>query len=191
MDLFLRCGEVFSVISLVICLKNRWTKFVRLHSGIGEIREEMKLMKKNFKVCTPKWHYKLMIAGFLLLVLIPVLFYLIEGSGLAGIIVSAVLFSPFLVAALWSYRFRITVRENNITVRRGIGKEYSFNVNEITKVVRRVNRNSDLGTMVKITIYTKSRHVSVETLMTGCDKMESYIAENVDAGKIITKERKG
>ena len=162
---------------------------MRLHSGIGEIREEMKLMKKNFKVCTPKWHYKLMIAGFLLLVLIPVLFYLIEGSGLAGIIVSAVLFSPFLVAALWSYRFRITVRENNITVRRGIGKEYSFNVNEITKVVRRVNRNSDLGTMVKITIYTKSRHVSVETLMTGCDKMESYIAENVDPQKIVIKEK--
>ena len=130
-----------------------------------------------------------MIAGFLLLVLIPVLFYLIEGSGLAGIIVSAVLFSPFLVAALWSYRFRITVRENNITVRRGIGKEYSFNVNEITKVVRRVNRNSDLGTMVKITIYTKSRHVSVETLMTGCDKMESYIAENVDPQKIVIKEK--
>ena len=81
------------------------------------------------------------------------------------------------------------MREDIITVRQGIGKEYSFNVNEITKVVRRVNRNSNLGTMVKITIYTKSRHVSVETLMTGFEKMESYIAENVDPQKIVVKEK--
>ena len=148
-------------------------------------------MSKTFKVCLPKWHYKFMIVGVLILMLIPVLFYLIDGSSPIWIIVFAILLSPFLVAALWSYRFRITVRQDIITVRRGIGKEYSFNINEITKVVRRVNRNSNLGTMVKINIYTKSRHVSVETLMTGCDKMESYIAENVDAGKIITKERKG
>ena len=156
-----------------------------------KIREEIKRMSKTFKVCLPKWHYKFMIVGALILMLIPVLFYLIDGSSPIWIIVFAILLSPFLVAALWSYRFRITVRQDIITVRRGIGKEYSFNINEITKVVRRVNRNSNLGTMVKITIYTKSRHVSVETLMTGCDKMESYIAENVDAGKIITKERKG
>ena len=97
--------------------------------------------------------------------------------------------SPFLVVALWGYRFRVIVCGDTVTVRQGIGKEYSFNVNEITKVVRRVNRNSDLGTMVRMTTYTKSRHVSVETLMTGCDKMESYIAENVDPQKIVTKEK--
>ena len=146
-------------------------------------------MSKTFKVCLPKWHYKFMIVGVLILMLIPVLFYLIDGSSPIWIIVFAILLSPFLVAALWSYRFRITVRQDIITVRRGIGKEYSFNINEITKVVRRVNRNSNLGTMVKITIYTKSRHVSVETLMTGCDKMESYIAENVDPQKIVIKEK--
>ena len=30
---------------------------------------------------------------------------------------------------------------------------------------------------------------SLETLMTGCDKMESYIAENVDPQKIVIKEK--
>lgn len=146
-------------------------------------------MQKKFKVFAPKWIYKLALTTFLILVFIPVLFYLIDDSSPAGIIVSAVLFSPFLVGALWGYRFRIIVREDTITVRQGIGKEYSFNVNEITKVVRQVNRNSDLGTMVKMTIYTKSRHVSVDTLMTGCDKMESYITEKVDPQKIVIKEK--
>lgn len=146
-------------------------------------------MQKKFKVFAPKWIYKLAIAGFFFCVLVPGLICLIDDNSLAGIIVSAVLFSPFLIGALWGYRFRIIVREDTITVRQGIGKEYSFNVNEITKVIRRVNRNSDLGTMVKITIYTKSRHVSVETLMTGCDKMESYIAEKIDPQKIVIKEK--
>ena len=149
----------------------------------------IKNMKKSFKVFAPKWSYKLALAGFLIFVLIPVLFCLIDGSSPIWIIVFAVLCSPFLVAALWGYRFRVIVREDTITVRQGIGKEYSFNVNEITKVVRRVNINSYIGTLVKITIYTKSRHVSVETLMTGCDKMESYIAENVDPQKIVIKEK--
>ena len=139
-------------------------------------------MKKSFKVFAPKWSYKLAIAGFLIFVLIPGLIGLIDDCSPVGIIVSAVLFSPFLVAALWGYRFRVIVREDTITVRQGIGKEYSFNVNEITKVVRRVNINSYIGTLVKITIYT-------ETLMTGCDKMESYIAENVDPQKIVIKEK--
>lgn len=146
-------------------------------------------MKRTFKVFVPKWIYKLALAGFLICVLITGLVCLIDDGSLVGIIVSAVLFSPFLVGALCGYRFRIIVCQDTITVRRGIGKGYSFNVNEITKVVRRVNRNTNLGTLVKVTIYTKSRHVSVETLMTGFDKMESYIAENVDPQKIVVKEK--
>ena len=121
-------------------------------------------MKKTFKVFAPKWIYKLALTTFLISILISVLFWLIGDSGPEGIIVFAVVCSPLLVGALWGYRFRIIVREDIITVRQGIGKEYSFNVNEITKVVRRVNRNTNLGTLVKVTIYTKSRHVSVETL---------------------------
>ena len=57
-------------------------------------------MKRTFKVFAPKWIYKLALTTFLILVFIPVLFYLIDDSSPAGIIVSAVLFSPFLVGAL-------------------------------------------------------------------------------------------
>lgn len=121
-------------------------------------------MKRTFKVFAPKWIYKLAFTGFLICVLIPGLVCLIDDGSMVGTIVSAVLFSPFLVGALCGYRFRIIVCQDTITVRRGIGKGYSFHVNEITKVVRRVNRNTNLGTLVKVTIYTKSRHVSVETL---------------------------
>lgn len=100
-------------------------------------------MKRTFKVFAPKWIYKLALTGFLISVLIPGLVCLIDDGSMVGTIVSAVLFSPFLVGALCGYRFRIIVCQDTITVRRGIGKGYSFHVNEITKVVRRVNRNTN------------------------------------------------
>lgn len=65
----------------------------------------------------------------------------------------------------------------------------SYCYDSIREVVRRVNRNTGIGILNKTTIYTKSRHVSVETLMTGYEKMESYITENVAPEKIIMKER--
>lgn len=147
-------------------------------------------MEKSFKVFAPKWSGKLAAAALLIFSFIPVLFCLIdETTPVWSIPFTMILFSPFLAAVLWVYRFRIMVRGDTITVRQGVGKEYSFHVGEITKVVRRVNRNTGLGTLNKTTIYTKSRHVSMETLMTGYEKMESYITENVAPEKIIMKER--
>ncbi len=107
-------------------------------------------MKRTFKVFAPKWIYKLAFTGFLICVLIPGLVCLIDDGSMVATIVSAVLFSPFLVGALCGYRFRIIVCQDAITVRRGIGKGYSFHVNEITKVVRRVNRNTNLGTLESV-----------------------------------------
>ena len=52
-----------------------------------------------------------------------------------------------------------------------------------------LRQHTGIGILNKTTIYTKSRHVSVETLMTGYEKMESYITENVAPEKIIMKER--
>ena len=119
--------------------------------------------------------------------MVPIIFCLVNGIDLACIITFAILIAPFLIAALWSYRFKITVREDTITVNPGIGKNYSFNINDITKVIRKVNLNTGLDTLVKITIYTKSKHVSVEYLMRGSNKFDRYIKEKVNPEKISTK----
>ena len=84
-------------------------------------------MKKSFKVYLPKWHYKLALIGSLIFSMVPIIFCLVNGIDLACIITFAILIAPFLIAALWSYRFKITVREDTITVNPGIGKNYSFN----------------------------------------------------------------
>ena len=146
-------------------------------------------MKKSFKVYLPKWHYKLAFIGSLIFSMVPIIFCLVNGIDLACIITFAILIAPFLIAALWSYRFKITVREDTITVNPGIGKNYSFNINDITKVIRKVNLNTGLDTLVKIIIYTKSKHVSVEYLMRGSNKFDRYIKERVNPEKISTKVR--
>lgn len=146
-------------------------------------------MKKTFRVYLPKWHYKLTLIGSLILSMVPIIFCLVNGIDIACIIAFAILIAPFLVMAFWSYRFKITVKEDTITVKPGIGKNYSFNINEITKVIRKVNLNTGLDTLVKITVYTKSKHVSVEYLMIGSDKFVRYIKEKIDPEKISTKVR--
>ena len=146
-------------------------------------------MKKSFKVYLPKGYSRFILTGFFIIMLVPTIFTIINKNNWISIIVFFLLFWPFLFAAIWSYRFKIIVKKDTITVKRGIGKEYSFNVNEITKVVHRINKYNQTETLVKITIYTKRKKVSVESLMIGMEKMSSYITENVDSNKIITKER--
>ena len=146
-------------------------------------------MKKSFKVYLPKGYSRFILTGFFIIMLVPIIFTIIDKNNWISLIVFFLLFWPFLPAAIWSYRFKIIVKNKTITVKRGIGKEYSFNVNEITKVVHRINKYNQTETLVKITIYTKRKKVSVESLMIGMEKMSSYITENVDSNKIITKER--
>lgn len=144
-------------------------------------------MKNTFRVYLPRWYYKLMFICSLILSMVPTIFCIVDGIDIACIIAFAIFIVPILMASLWSYRFRITVREDTITVKPGFRKKYSFNVSEITKVIRKVVLNSGIGTNVKITVYTESKHVSVESLMIGIDKFDRYIKEKVDPEKISTK----
>lgn len=146
-------------------------------------------MKKSFKVYLPKGYSRFILTGFFIIMLVPIIFTIIDKNNWISLIVFFLLFCPFLFAAIWSYRFKIIVKNKTITVKRGIGKEYSFNVNEITKVVHRINKYNQTEKLVKITIYAKRKKVSVESLMIGMEKMASYITENVDAKKIIKKEK--
>ena len=145
-------------------------------------------MRKAFDVYIPKWLYKLTIITILTFSIIPIIFCLVEGFNLIRIITFAILFIiPFLIAAIWCYRFRVIVRKDTITVKSAFRKKYSFNVSEITKVIRTVVMTRGAGINTKIKVCTKYKHVTVELLMIGSDKFYRYIEENVSPEKIITK----
>lgn len=114
----------------------------------------------------------------------------VEGVNPALNLVCAAYAIPLAALTLWGSRFRLTVEGRLITVRRAAGKKYSFSTDEITKVIRRVQ--IDMGGIWtdRVTIYAKSRRVSVSSYLTDMEKLDRFLLWYVSGRKIVTKEKK-
>ena len=140
-------------------------------------------IKRSFTVTNPRIIFELgmiLVAFFVVFVILNTIFA--EPPHLA-MYVCAILFVflPCSIVMLWSKLFKVTVKGNRITVRKGTGKKYSFDVSEIVKVDWKIVETK-MGKNEKITIRTASKHFSVETLMNGFNNMSAYIVANVDSG---------
>lgn len=141
---------------------------------------------RKFTVSMPRSVYKgyLVIIAIFVVILILNTFFSPTPYLAMYIAITIFIFIPCSIAILWLLLFKVTVKDQTITVRRGIGTTYSFDVTEIVKVTWKVNLTA-FGKLEKITIKTSNgRKVSIETLMAGFDKMSTYISENVDPSKI-------
>ena len=114
----------------------------------------------------------------------------VEGANPALNIVCAAYACPLAVLAFWGCRFRLTVEEQDITVRRAFGKRYGFSPDEITKVTRRVRSGTSAVWTDRVTVYAKSRRVSVNSYLTEMEKLDGFLLWHVSGSKIITKEKK-
>lgn len=114
----------------------------------------------------------------------------VEGANPALNIMCAAYASPLAVLAFWGCRFRLTVKEQIITVRRAFGRKYSFSTDEITKVTRRVRSGVSAVWTERVTIYAKSRRVSVNSYMTDMEKLDGFLLWYVSGSKIATREKK-
>ncbi len=97
--------------------------------------------------------------------------------------VTIFIFIPCLLAMMWAKLFKVTVKDDSISVRKGNGIKYSFNTADIKQVIRR-ETDSDLSHFGKITIKTINRHFSVDSAMKNFNKMSDYIYNNIDEGKV-------
>ena len=104
--------------------------------------------------------------------------------------VSVLLASPFLVWAFQIWRFRVTAEVAIVTVRPTAGRKYTFSADEVTRIIRKTKTDSGWEMIKKVTIYTKTRHVSLNDNMTGIEDMDAYFLRHTDPDKIITKIRK-
>lgn len=143
----------------------------------------MKTKKKIIVTCS-KSIFLYMLFGVALSLFLPIPFTVFGGSQHIALYIIFGLFAlPFAYGTLLSKLFKVTVNGRKITVRKGIGGEYSFEVSEIVKVDWKIVINR-MGKNEKITIRTASKHFSVESLMDGFDDMSAYISDNVDNNKI-------
>ena len=99
---------------------------------------------------------------------------------------------PFSIPMLWSIVYKVTVDGRQITIRRGIGVKYSFDVSEISHIKWTITEsNYYMPQTEALRIKTKSRNkFSIDSIMDGFSKMSEYIKENVDESKIETRIRK-
>lgn len=147
-------------------------------------------MGQDINVAAPRGFSRFMLGTTALLALVPVGFALAGELPVAGAVSFAILLSPFLLAAVWARRFKVTVRHGLVSVSPGlIRRPWSFTVGDVTKVVRHINHNKNIGTMSKMTVHAGGRRVSVETLMQGSEEFEEFILENVDGGRVVTRVR--
>ena len=100
-------------------------------------------------------------------------------------------FSPpglFLIFGFGIGRFRITAEGNRITVRPAAGRSYSFSVDEITRVSRRIRKKLRQYEIRRITIYTKSKRVTLNQRMCGIVDIDCYLMRHVASERILTEE---
>lgn len=93
------------------------------------------------------------------------------------ILITLFVFIPCSIAMLYSKLFKVTVSGSMITVRRGTGVKYSFDVSEIVKVDWKIVYTRALHNE-KITVITASKHFSIESAMDG----SVYLLECVHCG---------
>ena len=101
-------------------------------------------------------------------------------------------FIPFSIPLLWLKLFKVIVNGHKITIRKGNGIKYSFDVSEIEYIKWIVTgSNNYMPQLENIRIKTESgKKFAIDTAMDGFDEMSAYIKENVDESKIETRIRK-
>lgn len=144
--------------------------------------------RESFTVTLPGGFSRLMLGSSLLFTLFPVAFALAGDLPPLGVFMFALIIAPFLLAAVAGRRFRVRVRDGVVTVRPALfGSEWDFVAADVTRVVRRINYNTGMGTLAKMTVHAHGRRVSVETLMLCSEDFWAFIENNVDPSRIVTK----
>lgn len=144
-------------------------------------------MKKNpkFKVNCPQNLFEMLMllnAFFIILIIMYTIFSEPPHYPMY-ITITLFIFAPSIIVGLWIKLFKVSVTGNTITVRRGTGIKYSFDVSEIVSIKwKKVDTN--FAHTERVTIKTISKKFSIDTAMNGFKKMSAYILENVDKNKI-------
>lgn len=145
--------------------------------------------KRRFYVAIPKGLFQMVLPICILVFVIPFTIMLFQHSlNPIVLLFFFILDTPLIFSAFWTKNYRIAIEDNHITVRRALGRRFSFEISDIEKVIYRIN-HTQMGITEKYTIYAEKHRFSVESLMIGYAPMKIYIQTYVPKNKIITKEK--
>lgn len=104
------------------------------------------------------------------------------------VIIILLIIIPFGSIAIYYQLFRVTLKNDIITVRKGNGRKYSFNISDIDQVIIKIAESDTVHTERTI-IKAKKKKVTIENIMKNYKKMHNYIIENVDDNIIETRKK--
>jgi len=105
------------------------------------------------------------------------------GADFWGRVLSIVYFVIFFTLVLTYLLFKVEVIDSTISVRTKIGRCFSFNISEITKIVCDVYDTEDRQVGI-IRIEIENRKFEMEQTMDGFQEMAGYILEKLESGEI-------
>ena len=134
---------------------------------------------EHFSVTFPKSISRFFFVLCIIILLIPIAFTLFQGERNPAMYVCFLLFGiPFLLSGIWMRNYRIDVEGSHVSVSRGIGIWYSFEVSDIAKIICKV-KNTRMGTSTAIQIFAQHHKIAVSNLMKGSERLSEYIQERV------------
>ena len=84
--------------------------------------------------------------------------------------------------------FKVSIENNTFHVRTRIGKKYSFDLNDITKIRCTKKLRPRLGPQFSLLIYIGDREIELYSEMNGFDQMASFLLDKIN-GKEINESR--
>lgn len=108
----------------------------------------------------------------------------IRGVNVYGIVMSIAFLFPAYIVIVAPLAFHVQVNGSIISVRTAIGKRFSFNVSEITKIDRDIHADRQMHKVSTITIYTATKELSIDQKMNGFQEMVVYLLDKLDTGEI-------
>ncbi len=138
----------------------------------------------NFEVTFPK---KDLVEFFLLysiFVIVNILMFVFNFNFRLSVLLAAHLI-PIAIAMVYvTLMFKVEVDENTFKVRTRIGRKYTFNLNDITKIMCTKKLRPRLGPQFSLLIYTKNHEIRLFSEMKGFSQMAVYLLEKLDAQEL-------
>lgn len=80
--------------------------------------------------------------------------------------------------------FKMSVENNTFHVRTRLGKKYSFDLSEISKIRCTKKIRPRLGPQFSLLIYVGEREIELYSEMSGFDKMASFLLDKINAREV-------
>lgn len=141
----------------------------------------------NGEIIEVKYPKKDLVEFFLLysiFVVVNILMFVFDFNFRLSVLLAAHLILIAIAMVYVTLMFKVSIEKNTFQVRTRIGRKYSFNLKEITKIRCTKKLRPRLGPQFSLLIYIGDREIELYSEMNGFDKMASLLLDKINAKEV-------